>query len=124
MLETALILLLAILYQGKTLSAAVFALIYFGVCLVFFSDTLPMSILWWGQVLAAPTVIAGKVGHLAVTVHIHSSQILVWTAVEESFSSEAPKRWSDHPRNRMRDLDIERQHNHLPSIRYSRSLTS
>lgn len=61
MLETALILLLALHYQGRTLLASLFALIYFSACVVCFSDTLPMHILWWGQVLAAPTVIAGKV---------------------------------------------------------------
>ncbi|XP_003742114.1 mannose-P-dolichol utilization defect 1 protein [Galendromus occidentalis] len=60
MLETALILLLALHYQGRTLMAAVFALIYFTACFISFSDTLPMGILWWGQVLAAPTVISGK----------------------------------------------------------------
>lgn len=60
MFETALILLLALRYSGRGGVASIFAAVYAALCAALFAKTFPSTLLWWGQVLATPVVITGR----------------------------------------------------------------
>lgn len=60
MFETALILLLSLHYSGRSLFSFLFGCLYLALCFALGAKMVPSGLLWWGQLLAAPVVITGR----------------------------------------------------------------
>jgi mannose-P-dolichol utilization defect protein 1 len=60
MVETALILALALHYSSKTTQAVISSIIFSIICFFIVGKMVPINILWFGQLISAPVAISGK----------------------------------------------------------------